>query len=537
MESGAIPYDEEDDIMAALQPQNEVLVQKRSFWNVRDIGGVGKVGMVKNFKRKNNVNILGLIETKKNEVTKFDVVQIWGNDAVDWEYVGSEGASGGLLEEKLTVWEELSFITGVCQVPICYMGDFNEIVRVDERKGANALTASAEDFRDWIWDMELVDLELNDRKFTWFRGQSCSRIDRVFVSLEWLEQFPEIRLKGGPRGLSDHCPLIVEDSRLREGLRPFRSLNSWFTHDGFLRMVKEEWRGLGEVQFTKKLKALTIPLSRWHKEKFGDIDLKVQQLEDEIKKLDDLASDGVYDRTMEARRRALVSFYKRWYIRKEIHWKQMSRSRHAKYMDKNTRYFHNLASARRRNNRIDALEASPLVGIRDGLVNKIQEEDATDLKRMPSANEIKESVWDCESSKAPGCDGYNMNFIKKCWGKIGTEFTAAVMDFFQSATVPRDSNVTWVALAPKFVGAREIKDLQPISMVGCVYKVISKVLVRRMRRVIPDLVGETQSAFVQGRKIHDGALITCKTVQWLKQRKKKSAIIELDFQKAYDRVK
>ncbi|KAL4373402.1 hypothetical protein AHAS_Ahas05G0078200 [Arachis hypogaea] len=111
------------------------------------------------------------------------------------------------------------------------------------------------------------------------------------------------------------------------------------------------------------------------------------------------------------------------------------------------------------------------------------------------------------------------------------------MDFFQSAELPRDSNITWVALASKFVGAREIKDLWKISMVGCVYRVISKVLVQRTRRVMPDLVGETQSAFVQGRKIHDGALIACETVQWLKQRKKKSAIIKLDFQKAYDRVK
>ncbi|XP_016185815.1 uncharacterized protein LOC107627499 [Arachis ipaensis] len=205
--------------------------------------------------------------------------------------------------------------------PNLLYGDFNEVVRVEERKGANALTASAEDFRDWIRDMELADLELNDRKFTWFRGQSCSHIDRVFVSLEWLEQFLEIRLKGRTRGLYDNCPLIVEDSRIRGGPRPFRSLDSWFTHDGFLRMLKVEWRGLGEVQFTEKLKALTIPLSRWYKEKFGDIDLKVQQLEDEIRKLDDLASDGVYDGTMEARRRALVNFCKRWYVRKEIYWK------------------------------------------------------------------------------------------------------------------------------------------------------------------------------------------------------------------------
>ncbi|XP_052117631.1 secreted RxLR effector protein 78-like [Arachis duranensis] len=74
-------------------------------------------------------------------------------------------------------------------------------------------------------------------------------------------------------------------------------------------------------------------------------------------------------------------------------------------------------------------------------------------------------------------------------------------------------------------------------MVGCVYKVVSKVLVRTMRSVMPGLVGETQSAFVKGRKIHDGALIGCETVHWIKRRKKEAAIIKLDFQKAYDRVR
>ncbi|XP_016206073.1 uncharacterized protein LOC107646401 [Arachis ipaensis] len=130
-----------------------------------------------------------------------------------------------------------------------------------------------------------------------------------------------------------------------------------------------------------------------------------------------------------------------------------------------------------------------------------------------------------------------MNFIKKCWEEIGMEFTAAVMGFFQSAKLPTNANITWVTLAPKFFGAKEIKDFRPISMVGCVYKVISKVLMRRMRSVMPGLVGETQSAFVKGRKIHDGALIACETVHWLKSRRKQAAIIKMDFQKTYDRVR
>ncbi|XP_025636103.1 uncharacterized protein [Arachis hypogaea] len=358
---------------------------------------------------------------------------------------------------KLAVWEELSFIAGLCQVSICYMGDFNEVTQVEERKDQDRLTASAEDFKSWVQDMQLVDLPLNDRNYTWFRGSSCSRIDRVLVSLEWTEEFPEIRLKGGPRGLSDHCPIIVQNTICRDGLRPFRSLDSCFTHEGFLRMVREEWRNLGEVQFTDKLKALTMPLRRWHKDKFGDMDKKIQHFEEEIKKVDELARNGVYDGTSEARRKALVSCCKQWYVRKKIHWKQMSRSKHAKDMDKNTRYFHNLASARRRNNRIDGLiingrlvrnqsrikiairdfykylyhqERSPVVGFRDGLVNRIDEEESIALERLLTSEEIREAVWDCESSKAPRSDGYNMNFIKKCWDEIGAEFTKAVMDFF-----------------------------------------------------------------------------------------------------------
>ncbi|XP_052111685.1 uncharacterized protein LOC127743072 [Arachis duranensis] len=224
-------------------------------------------------------------------------------------------------------------------------------------------------------------------------------------------------------------------------------------------MVKEEWRGLRELQFTEIMKALTGPLGRWHKDNFGEMDKKILKLEEEIKKGDGMVSNGVYDGTMEARRKALVTCCERWYVRKEIHWKQMSRSRQAKEMDRNTRYFHHIASARRRNNRIDALivndrlvrnqarikiavrefykdlyhqGSSPLLGFRDGLVKRIDEEEYMTLEAMHSTEEIREAVWDCESSKVPGCDGYNMNFIKRCWDKIGAEFTAFVMGFFQN---------------------------------------------------------------------------------------------------------
>ncbi|XP_072058019.1 uncharacterized protein [Arachis hypogaea] len=388
----------------------------------------------------------------------FDVARTWGQVGAGWDFVGSNGAAGGLLliwdesgahnrDAKIQVWEELSYMAGLYQVPSCYMRDFNEIVHVEERQCTNVLPRSAEEFRSWIQDMHLVDLPLTDCKFSWFQGRSCSHIDRALVSVEWLEEFPESRIRGRPRGLSDHCPVILEYMRQRE-----------------------EWRNLGEMQFTDKLKALMVSLRNWHKNKFGDMNKKITKFEEEIKKIDDL-------------------------------------------------------------------DNSPMMSFRDGLVSRIEQADAINMEALPTAEEIREAVCDCESSKAPGCDEYNMNFVKRCWGEIGHEFTAAVMGFFQTSRLPTDSNITWVALAPKFIGAKEIKDLRLISMVGCVYKVISKVLVRRMRPVIPTLVRETQNVFVRGRKIHDGALIACKMVNWPKLRKKEAAIIKLDSQNAYDRVR
>nr|XP_025680342.1 uncharacterized protein LOC112781778 [Arachis hypogaea] len=273
------------------------------------------MSMLKSLKSKYKLNMLGLVETKKEVITKYEVARLWGSSNAGWDFVEAVGTAGGLLliwddgvfqvrhrykgerwlcvegiltrtnfycafclvygehgrEAKRGVWEELSYVAGLCQVPFCFMGDFNEILQVGERKGVTSLPASSEEFKGWVHDMQLIDLPLTDRKFTWFRGRSCSRIDRVMVTIEWTEQFPDIRIKGGPRGLSDHCPLILDGTRFGGAPRPFRSLDSWFTHEGFLRMVKDEWQSLGEAQFTCKLRALTEPLRKWHKENFRDM--------------------------------------------------------------------------------------------------------------------------------------------------------------------------------------------------------------------------------------------------------------------------
>lgn len=64
---------------------------------------------------------------------------------------------------------------------------------------------------------------------------------------------------------------------------------------------------------------------------------------------------------------------------------------------------------------------------------------------------------------------------------------------------------------------------------GSQYKIIAKVLLERLKLVLPHLVSENQTAFVAGYQILDGALVANETVNWVKQAKKKTPLFKLDF--------
>jgi hypothetical protein len=68
------------------------------------------------------------------------------------------------------------------------------------------------EFRSFFEDLNLVDLPLLGRHFTWFHanGLSMSLIDRVLVSLDWIQLCVNVSLWVCPRDVSDHCPLVVK---------------------------------------------------------------------------------------------------------------------------------------------------------------------------------------------------------------------------------------------------------------------------------------------------------------------------------------
>nr|GEX36305.1 RNA-directed DNA polymerase, eukaryota [Tanacetum cinerariifolium] len=77
---------------------------------------------------------------------------------------------------------------------------------------------------------------------------------------------------------------------------------------------------------------------------------------------------------------------------------------------------------------------------------------------------------------------------------------------------------------------------RPISLIGSVYKAITKILANRLSTVISNLVSNTQSAFVKDRKILDGPFILNEALAWCKRKKTQALIFKVDFAKAYNSV-
>jgi hypothetical protein len=92
-------------------------------------------------------------------------------------------------------------------------------------------------FKHCIDCCELIDLPLNGRKFTLSRGNATSRIDRIFLSGDWMQSLPSSTLFGLLKYSSDHRPLHLLLDFMNWGPKPFQFMNCWWLVSNFRKVI------------------------------------------------------------------------------------------------------------------------------------------------------------------------------------------------------------------------------------------------------------------------------------------------------------
>nr|GEW12617.1 putative RNA-directed DNA polymerase, eukaryota [Tanacetum cinerariifolium] len=146
----------------------------------------------------------------------------------------------------------------------------------------------------------------------------------------------------------------------------------------------------------------------------------------------------------------------------------------------------------------------------------------------------KLSVEDVAGAKAPGPCSLNFKFIKAYWEIMKFEFPDCVKYFETSRKITKGCNPSFIGFIPKSIDPLSFSDYRPFSLIGCVYKVISKILALSLAKVIPSIIGPNQMAFLAGRKILDVCLIANESIRMASLEDHKILLFKVDFEKVFN---
>lgn len=119
---------------------------------------------------------------------------------------------------------------------------------------------------------------------------------------------------------------------------------------------------------------------------------------------------------------------------------------------------------------------------------------------------ILKTLKSMKRNKAPGPDGFTVEFFLAAWDTVGSDFCKAIMHFFATSEMHQGLNSTCIALIPKVQNPSSMRDFCPISLCTTSYKCIAKIIASRLQTVLPNVINTSQSTFIKGRSISDNIL-------------------------------
>jgi len=266
-------------------------------------------------------------------------------DGTCWTISGVYGPQSD--QEKINFLSELSTIKGAANPAWLLLGDFNLICSALDKNNNRINTRMIQRFTRVLDDLQVLEISLNGKRFTWSNGQDAptmSRIDHFFATLEWLDLFPNSDLQAVASMGSDHSPLFLQGNVNYEHYKGFRFEAFWTTIPGFKDLVQTTWNQPVDtrdtiLRFHVKMRRLATAIKIWRAQQIGNLELQSSIVQvallclekaQELRQLSGIELDLL--RSLKARSLGLATLIK-------SRAKQHSRLRWIRQGDANTNFF------------------------------------------------------------------------------------------------------------------------------------------------------------------------------------------------------
>ncbi|KAE8719033.1 putative FKBP-type peptidyl-prolyl cis-trans isomerase 1 [Hibiscus syriacus] len=422
--------------------------------------------------------------------------------------------------------------------------------------------------RRQLWQtLREVDHTVNNSP--WVLGGDFNIIMHSYESSDHKHSFIEFTAPG----VSDHCMSLtwLFKESLANRPKPFKFFNLWAAHPSFNNVVSQSWfqptlGNLMQILLTK-LKRLKVCLTRFNKENYSNLSdrVKLKRIELEHQQLltlkgqENIEKELLLQEELYTLENAETAFLKQ---KTKVQW--------IKDGDKNSKFFYSTIAFKNKReiirvlvddqgNRLETFKAmskevisfySNLIGTTDNMVKDIDPnllkellnysmpyDASSSLVKEITREEIQKAVFCQGNDKALGPDGYTPFFFKNSWNIVGEDVVAAVKFFFLNTTIHPAFNSTIIALVPKIPNPSAVKDYRPISCCSVIYKIITKIIVRRLTDFLPEIITLNQTAFIRGMSIIDNTLLAQEMVKGYGRNSiSPRCALKIDLHKAFDSI-
>ena len=170
-------------------------------------------------------------------------------------------------------------------------------------------------------------------------------------------------------------------------------------------------------------------------------------------------------------------------------------------------------------------------------ITPLSEDAAKSCEGEITVGECTAAIKDMENNKTPGSDGLPKEFYAKFFNLFADGFVAMLNDAHAAGRLSESQRYGLITLACKDESkADQLGNWRPISLLNVDYKILSKVLSKRLGRILGSCVHKDQTCAVPGRSIQDNLHLFRNVVDYCAEANVHAAIVSFDQAKAFDRV-
>jgi len=164
--------------------------------------------------------------------------------------------------------------------------------------------------------------------------------------------------------------------------------------------------------------------------------------------------------------------------------------------------------------------------------NKVEltEQEANEIEGEITLEELTETLKKTSNNSTPGYSGFSYAFYKLFWSDLKFFILNSANYSFISGQLPVSQRMGIISLLPKGNKPKNLlTNWRPITLLNCIYKLISGAIASRINKVLPKLIYSDQSGFVKGRYIGEPIRTTYDTLWWAKSNKKIGLLLLIAF--------